>query len=94
MGAQRKTWSKEEKLSAISMAKTESFANASKRYNVSVTTLYYYSDKKNEQNLFTEGNPEEMFPNNRMGKNNENLIKQITYISKDGDTLSLINYKY
>jgi hypothetical protein len=35
-----------------------------------------------------------MFPNNRMGKNNENLIKQITYISKDGDTLSLINYKY
>ena len=48
MGAQRKTWSKEEKLSAISMAKTESFANASKRYNVSVTTRYYYSDKKNE----------------------------------------------
>ncbi|MEP7196625.1 MAG: hypothetical protein ABI851_08900 [Saprospiraceae bacterium] len=54
----------------------------------------YYSGKFNELNLFIQQFSDDIFPNERLGKQNKNLIKLSANISKEGDTLSLVKYQY
>ena len=54
----------------------------------------YYDDKPNVFNLFLDGIFDDIFPNERLGKKNKNLVKTMTNISVEGDTLSMLNYEY
>lgn len=54
----------------------------------------YYPEKTNHLNLFIQQISDDIFPNDRLGKKNKNMIRQMSNISKEGDTLSLLNYKY
>lgn len=45
MTKHRKQWSREEKLSALALAKKESFLKASKELGISQTSLYKWRDK-------------------------------------------------
>ena len=37
---------------------------------------------------------EDIFPNERLGKKNKHMVRQFANISAEGDTLSLLKYKY
>ena len=37
---------------------------------------------------------DDIFPNARLGKKNKNMVSQMSNISKEGDTLSLLKYSY
>ncbi|MGB4959139.1 MAG: DUF4595 domain-containing protein [Saprospiraceae bacterium] len=54
----------------------------------------FYPDQMNHLNLFSEQILEDIFPNERLGKMNKNLIRQFVYIDTSGDTLSHIKYEY
>ncbi|MBK9256512.1 MAG: hypothetical protein IPM42_13575 [Saprospiraceae bacterium] len=54
----------------------------------------YNADKTNRLNLFMEYIFDDIFPNDRLGKMNRNAISQISNISGEGDTLSLLKYSY
>jgi len=54
----------------------------------------YYPDKANNLNLFMQQISDDIFPNARLGKKNKNMVSQMSNISKEGDTLSLLKYSY
>ena len=54
----------------------------------------YYPEKMNTLNLCTQQISDDIFPNNRLGIKNINLVRQMSNISKEGDTLSLLKYSY
>jgi hypothetical protein len=54
----------------------------------------YFPNKINKLNLFMQQISDDVFPNGRFGKKNKNMIKQMTNISKEGDTLSLVTFRY
>ncbi len=54
----------------------------------------YYPDMNMDQNIFLEAFSEEIFSNNRTGKMSKNRIKNTFSISKEGDTMSNLNYHY
>lgn len=54
----------------------------------------YYDDKANVFNLFLDGIYDDIFPNERLGRKNKNIVKQMANISLEGDTLSLLQYQY
>jgi hypothetical protein len=54
----------------------------------------YYSDKANDLNLFMQQISDDIFPNGRLGKKNKNMVRQMSNISKEDDTLSLLKYSY
>lgn len=54
----------------------------------------YFKDKDNLLNLFMQQISDDIVPNGRFGKKNRNMVKQMSNISKEGDTLSLLNYRY
>ena len=72
-------------------------ARVTVRNNGRITSHYnfaYYTDLKNDLNLFLQQIAEDIFPNERMGRKNRNFVKQMTNVSADGDTLSLLQYNY
>lgn len=54
----------------------------------------YYTDMPNVFNMPFHHMMDDIFPNERLGKMNRNMIKQMSNISKEGDTLSLVKYQY
>jgi hypothetical protein len=54
----------------------------------------YYKDIPNVLNMNLNQVFDEMIPNERLGKMNKNMVSQLANISKEGDTLSLVKYKY
>jgi hypothetical protein len=54
----------------------------------------YYSDQPNVFNMNVHQMMDDIFPNERLGKMNKNMISQMANISKEGDTLSLLKFKY
>ncbi|MGB4960912.1 MAG: hypothetical protein WBO36_15630 [Saprospiraceae bacterium] len=54
----------------------------------------YYPDKSNILNLFIENISDDILPNERMGKRNKNLVKQLSNVTHEGDTMSLVKYNY
>ncbi len=54
----------------------------------------YYLDQPNVLNLCFQQIFDDMLPNDRLGKLNKNMVSQLANISKEGDTLSLMKYKY
>ena len=72
-------------------------ARVTVRNNGRITSHYnfaYYTDLKNDLNLFLQQIAEDIFPNERMGRKNRNFVKQMTNVSADGDTLSLLQCNY
>lgn len=45
-------------------------------------------------NIFIHSILTDLFPNERLGRNNKNMIKSLTQISPNGDTLSKLEYSY
>jgi len=62
--------------------------------NTSKYTYEYFTDKKYLLNLFMQQISDDIFPNERLGKKNKNLVKQFSNIDVAGDTLSLVKYTY
>lgn len=54
----------------------------------------YSTDKVNKLNLFMQQISDDIFPNDRLGKKNRNPVSKMSNISKEGDTLSLLKYRY
>lgn len=54
----------------------------------------YYKDIPNVLNMNLNQVFDEMMPNARLGKMDRNMVSQLANISKEGDTLSLVKYKY
>jgi len=54
---------------------------------------YFYADLNN-LNIFTHHILSDVFPNERLGRRNKSMIKSLTQISPDGDTLSKLEYSY
>lgn len=54
----------------------------------------YYDDKPNICNLFLDGIYDDIFPKERLGKKNKNLVRQMVNLSVEGDTLSWLKYLY
>ena len=54
----------------------------------------YYPDQPNILNLFFESILDDYFTNERLGKMNKNLVKEMVNLSIEGDTLSWLKYKY
>lgn len=54
----------------------------------------YYPDQPNVLNLALQQISDDMLSNERFGKLSKNMVSQLANISKEGDTLSLIKYKY
>lgn len=54
----------------------------------------YYTDQPNLLNLCLQQIFDDMLPNDRLGKLSKNMVSQLANISKEGDTLSLLKYKY
>jgi hypothetical protein len=67
--------------------------NAQGNY-VSRYIYQYYMDIPNVLNMNLHQIFDDMIPNERLGKMDKNMISQLTNISKEGDTLSLVKYKY
>lgn len=57
-------------------------------------TYEYYLDQPNVLNLSLQQISDDMLCNERLGKMSKNMVSQLANISKEGDTLSLIKYKY
>ncbi len=62
--------------------------------NTSKYTYEYFTDKKYLLNLFMQQISDDIFPNERLGKKNKNLVKQFSNIDVAGDTLSMVKYTY
>jgi hypothetical protein len=54
----------------------------------------YYANQPNIFNLNLQQISDDIFHNERLGKRNKNMISQLANISKEGDTLSHIKYRY
>lgn len=54
----------------------------------------YFSDKPDNLNLFMQQISDDIFPNQRLGKKNKNMVRQFSNIDATGDTLSLLKYTY
>jgi hypothetical protein len=54
----------------------------------------YYSDLAYVFNINVNQIMDDNFPNERLGKMNKNMIMQMANVSKEGDTLSLVKYRY
>jgi len=54
----------------------------------------YFADLSNSINIPFHHMIDDVFPNERLGKMNRNMVKQMSNISKEGDTLSLVKYQY
>ncbi len=63
--------------------------NLSSRY-----VFEYYDDKINILNLPVHHIFDDVFPKERMGKKDKNMVRQLLNISKEGDTLSWVTYRY
>lgn len=54
----------------------------------------YYLDQPDVLNLSLQQISDDMLCNERFGKTSKNMVSQFVNISKEGDTLSLVKYKY
>jgi len=54
----------------------------------------YYFDLYNKYNILYDQLLDDVFSNERLGRNNVNMIKSLTQISPSGDTLSKLEYSY
>ncbi|MBK7812773.1 MAG: hypothetical protein IPI50_16360 [Saprospiraceae bacterium] len=61
---------------------------------ISIYQYEYFYNKINMYNIFIHSILTDLFPNERLGRSNNNMIKSLTQISPNGDTLSKLEYSY